>query len=567
MSEQPKGADEVDDEVDDVEAPKRSRGYDTQNERSGATREFHPNYALGDPFPEPSEPVLSPSGISEGSSFGAYRVGPCIGQGGMARIYRAEHTGLRRQVALKVLVSGVSKDPEGRERFLREARIAAAIKHPNVVNIFDVGVCEGIPYLVMELLEGQDLESLVEGKGPLDEGTIIDLVVPVVAGLVAVHDSGVVHRDLKPGNIFLARGRNDEVEPKLLDFGISKSLGNDQLQLTSANGQIMGTPFYMPPEAVRGMPMSHLSDQYALGVVLYECATGRNPFHGSAFPEVISLITNGKYSPLSQASPHLSKRFVSIVERAMALEPSERFDDLRGLGRELLLLAGQRTRITWGLTFGEGGSVKPSVAAMTIGRSPTPKRSTTRSTRPVGRRLWWLGAAALLLGGALFVALAPGPSWRRGALHAAPNPPQPRGEPVVRELTLSPSPLAEPAVRDTEREGLAALKLAELQASREAAERRSSQKTPAKSKRRSRRARRRATRRRSAPTTPRGGTTSEPKPQEPAWALAVTAPALPSPQIPDEAPPWAEGSLVGGNEVSGQEGGGNVGSNGSPIFD
>jgi serine/threonine protein kinase len=298
--------------------------------------------------------------FAEGSQFGVYVVGPCIGEGGMARVYRAEHAGLKRQVALKVMTASFARDSEGRERFLREARIAAAIKHPNVVNIFDVGVCQGIPYLVMELLEGEDLERVLLSKGALDENAIVDLVVPVVAGLVAVHDAGIVHRDLKPGNIFLARGRNDEVEPKLLDFGISKASGKDHLRLTAANGALMGTPFYMAPEAVQGSEMTPLSDQYALAVVLRECATGRNPFEGNSFAEVVGLISSARYAPMTESHPRLSKRFVAIVERAMSVDPNNRFSDMRAMGRQLLLLAGQRTRITWGLTFGQearGGSL------------------------------------------------------------------------------------------------------------------------------------------------------------------------------------------------------------------
>jgi serine/threonine-protein kinase len=293
--------------------------------------------------------------FAEGSKFGVYVVGPCIGEGGMARVYRAEHAGLKRQVALKVMTQGFARDSEGRERFLREARIAAAIKHPNVVNIFDVGVCQGIPYLVMELLEGEDLEKILLSKGQLDEQTIIDLVVPVVAGLVAVHDAGIVHRDLKPGNIFLARGRNDEIEPKLLDFGISKVSGKDHLKLTAANGSLMGTPFYMAPEAIQGAEMTPLSDQYALGVVLRECATGKNPFEGNNFAEVVGLISSARYVPIGDVNPRLSKRFVAIIERAMSLDPRNRFEDMRAMGRQLLMLAGQRTRITWGLTFGQEG--------------------------------------------------------------------------------------------------------------------------------------------------------------------------------------------------------------------
>jgi serine/threonine-protein kinase len=272
----------------------------------------------------------------------------------MARIYRAEHEGLQRQVALKVLLDGLGKDQDGHERFLREARIAAAIKHPNVVNIFDVGVHRGAPYLVMELLEGVDLESFVESKGPLDESTIMDAIIPIVAGLAAVHDAGIIHRDLKPGNIFLARGRNDELEPRLLDFGISKSINPDAMKLTSARGLLMGTPFYMSPEAARGEEMTSLSDQYALGVVLYECATGVNPFTSSnSFAEVVGRVTSGDYPAVSSQNPRLSKRMVGVIERAMHLDPSRRFSDMRAMGRELLLLAGQRTRITWGLSFSE----------------------------------------------------------------------------------------------------------------------------------------------------------------------------------------------------------------------
>ena len=368
----------------------------------------------------PSFPVVSGAaapigGLAEGSRFGVYIVGPTIGEGGMARIYRAEHEGLRRQVALKVLSDGFSKDTEGRERFLREARIAAAIKHPNVVNIFDVGVHEGVTYLVMELLEGEDLETLIQAKGALDESTIVDIMVPVVAGLVAVHDAGIVHRDLKPGNIFLAKGRNDEIEPKLLDFGISKSIHPNQLKLTAANGLLMGTPFYMSPEGIQGNEMTALSDQYALGVLLYECATGKNPFLAASFPEVVNRIATGKYMPPSQHYPVIPKRLCRIIEKAMSLDPEKRFRDLREMGRELLLLAGQRTRITWGLSFGElnraaalaraAGSALPDLTAHSANNDV--------NFRPRRRGLVAAQVALLLLGaGATAYFFVPGVSSR-----------------------------------------------------------------------------------------------------------------------------------------------------------
>jgi serine/threonine protein kinase len=289
--------------------------------------------------------------FAPGSRFGVYVVGTCIGEGGMARIYRAEHAGLRRQVALKVLIHGFSRDSEGRERFVREARIAAAIKHPNVVNIFDVGVHENIPYLVMELLEGTDLEAMIASRGALDENLILDIMVPVVAGLSAVHDAGIVHRDLKPGNIFLSKGRYEDLEPKLLDFGISKAPDPGQPRITNL-GHLMGTPFYMSPEGVRGGEITPLSDQYSLAVVMYECATGRAPYVESNLHDLVQMISAGSYRPPDVCNPKVSKRLASIITRAMSLDPARRFPDLRAMGRELLSLAGQRTRITWGLSFG-----------------------------------------------------------------------------------------------------------------------------------------------------------------------------------------------------------------------
>jgi serine/threonine-protein kinase len=314
----------------------------------------------------------------------------------MARVYRAQHEGLQRQVALKVLIDGVGHDGAAHERFVREARIAAAIKHPNVVNIFDVGVCEGIPYLVMELLEGVDLDAFVEARGKLDESTIIDMIVPIVAGLAAVHEAGIIHRDLKPGNIFLARGRNDELEPKLLDFGISKSTGPDQLKLTSARGMLIGTPFYMAPEAARGADVTALSDQYALGVVLYECATGTNPFTGANnFGEVVSRVSTGSFEPIASRNAVISKKMISIIERAMHIDPEQRFPNMRAMGRELLMLAGQRTRITWGLNFsdlaGAGqASLAPLDASAIIRHSGVPgpsKRSKAAAASLVGLTL------------------------------------------------------------------------------------------------------------------------------------------------------------------------------------
>jgi eukaryotic-like serine/threonine-protein kinase len=349
----------------------------------------------------PLDTTLASAGVErvlgEGSSFGAYTIGPCIAQGRMSRIYSARHEGLRRQVALKLLVDGFARNPDGVERFLREARNAAAIKHPNVVDIFDVGIQQDVPYLVMELLEGEDLASRLAKHGPLTEAELVELMVPAVAGLAAVHDSGVLHRNLKPANVFIARGRNDEVVPKLVDFGISKAIWSDQLKLTLPNRLLMGTPSYMSPEAIRGAPMTALSDQYSLGVVMYECVTGKNPCDGESFADTLRIITTGDYESVARYKPQLSRHLSSIIERAMSLEPADRFADLRELGRELLMLAGKRTRMTWDLSFGESSRALSRRAAVTTVIELAPEAHLRTSARPRRRGLVLLGAAVATL--------------------------------------------------------------------------------------------------------------------------------------------------------------------------
>ncbi len=395
--------------------------------------------------------VASLAGVlAEGSRFGSYVVGSCIGHGGMARIYRAEHEGLRRHVALKVLIDGFAQDREGHERFLREARIAAAIKHPNVVNIFDVGVQDSVPYLVMELLEGEDLEAMVRAKGALSEATLVDIVVPIVAGLAAVHDAGVVHRDLKPGNIYLARGRNDEIEPKLLDFGISRAAESEQFKLTTARGLLMGTPLYMSPEAIQGGEITTLSDQYSLGVVLYECSTGFNPFAADTLAETVRRVTTSDFAPPSQHNPLLSKRMTKIIERAMSLDPNQRFTDLREMGRELLFLAGQRTRITWSLSFGEVVGRRTGATLAVVGASPgrnTPARQ--YSARPGQHRLYANRAslAALLFGvtaliAAVLILWSSGTKDRQVVAQSLKTTPSPAPQPVA-AIASSPGAPAE----------------------------------------------------------------------------------------------------------------------------
>lgn len=312
-----------------------------------------------------AEAPSSPSSVSaanaagifaEGSRFGAYVVGPCIGHGANGRIYRAEHEAIPIELALKVFTDDVARSAVGRNRFLREARRAATIRHPSVVSIFDVGVQDGIPYLVMERMHGEDLDAMLRSRGALDEGTLVDLMVPIVAGLATLHDAGIVHGDLEAANIFLAARSGREREPKLLDCGISRALGGDKLRRASGTrGILRGSPLYLSPEAASGGETTALSDQYSLGVVMYECAVGANPFIADSAAESVRRIMHGEYPPLSTHENRPSDALVRIVERAMSLDAEDRYPDLKALGRDLLLLAGERTRMTWRLSFGDTG--------------------------------------------------------------------------------------------------------------------------------------------------------------------------------------------------------------------
>lgn len=337
-----------------------------------------------------------PEELLPGFEFGGYVIGECIGRGGMARVYRAEHTTLHKAVALKVLDTWVVEKPGGRERFLREARTAAAIKHPSVVEIMDLGVLGERPYIVMELLDGCDLESELERRGALSDSEVVSVALPVIAGLMAVHEAGVVHRDIKPSNIFLAKGADGEIIPKVLDFGISKFSDSllEPLQGLTNTREIVGTPTYMAPEALNGARgLGPRADQYALGAVLYDCSVGRPPFEGGTLLELLKAIALGNIVPPRAIRPEMSPILESAILRAMNSEPNARFETLRDLGIALWPLGDERTQSIWSRSFGNGtrpGSTRLMGGPATVPQSPV---------SPVKPARGWpvrLGAVALL---------------------------------------------------------------------------------------------------------------------------------------------------------------------------
>lgn len=341
-----------------------------------------------------------PEELPPQSQFGGYLIHECIGRGGMARVYRAEHTTLRKAVAVKVLDRWVLEKPGGAERFLREARTAASIKHPNVVDIVDVGVWSDRPFIVMELLSGCDLDSELERRGPLPDSEVVGLALPVIAGMIAVHEAGIVHRDIKPSNIFLAVGSDGEVIPKVLDFGISKFSDHliEPIQGLTGTREIVGTPTYMAPEALEGArELGPRADQYALGAVLYDCAVGRPPFEGETLLALLKAIAVGVIAAPRSVRPEISVGLEGAILKAMSSNPAERFDTLRDLGRALWPMADERSRLIWQRSFGGG----PVLDWNRTANLALMRKKRQRSIRPAPAKRWGAGLAVLAAAGIL----------------------------------------------------------------------------------------------------------------------------------------------------------------------
>src|SRR5579883_3286070 len=231
------------------------------------------------------------TGLAPGSQLGRYLLVRQLGAGGFGAVWEATHVDLKKRVVIKTLHPKLAQNADLRARFLREGEAASRIHHPHIVEMFDVGVDQGLPFLVMEFLEGETLASLIAREAPLPVMRIVDLMVPVIAAVLAAHREGIIHRDLKPENIFLAVTFIGEIQPKVLDFGISKMSGGPEGMSITSTSAVMGTPYYMSPEQAGGTKnVDPRADQYSLGVILYECATKRKPFEGENLYALITKI-------------------------------------------------------------------------------------------------------------------------------------------------------------------------------------------------------------------------------------------------------------------------------------
>ncbi len=280
--------------------------------------------------------------------WGPYRVIRQIGSGGMACIFEAVDTRLGHRVALKRLHPHVAARPGATDRFLREGRASARVRHPHVVQVFALGAEGESAYLAMELLEGCDLAATLAREGRLRVEVALELLLPVIAAVAAAHDAGVVHRDLKPSNVFICNGTGGRRWPKVVDFGVSKVLTPDDAACVTGTDGVIGTAAYMAPEQARAARgASFQSDQYSLAVILYQCVTAELPFSGSGVYEVFSAIMTAPVALPSQRVDGIPDALDSIVLRAMSRNPSDRYPSVRAFGAALLALAYPQDRAAW----------------------------------------------------------------------------------------------------------------------------------------------------------------------------------------------------------------------------
>ncbi len=265
-----------------------------------------------------------------------YRIEHVLGQGGMGVVLAVKHTELGVLFAMKLLLSEAIEQHVISERFLSEARAAARLLSEHVVRVYDVGKLEdGSPYMLMEHLEGVDLETLLEASGPLPEADVIDYILQALDGIIEAHSLGVVHRDLKPANLFLAKRPGGHSSVKVLDFGISREVGRKGPSLTHS-GSLIGTPYYMSPEQMRSSrDVDTRSDVWALGVVLYELLTDTVPFPGNSVTEVCARVLEGDRASLSTVAPEMHPGLVAIVDRCLCLSPELRFQSAEELAAAL----------------------------------------------------------------------------------------------------------------------------------------------------------------------------------------------------------------------------------------
>ncbi len=396
---------------------------------------------------------------------GKYRIVKMIGEGGMGAVFEGENTAIHRRVAIKVLHPGASGNADAVMRFEREAQAAGRIGSDHILEVLDMGkMPSGERYMVMEFLDGEPLANRIRGLGRMSPAQIVPLAQQMLIGLGAAHAASIVHRDLKPDNVFIVRekaGLRDFV--KLIDFGISKfnALAGDMSM--TRTGAVMGTPYYMSPEQAKGSGVvDHRSDLYAVGVILYECATGQVPFNASTFNELLFKIVLSTPPPLREVVPDVDPRFAAIVEKAMAREPADRYSSAAEMSAALgSLLQGGVSGSTPPLRY----TAQPTQVSPLMGQTPATaavtqggfaaSQSGQLGAQPARKAPVGIiaAAAALLIGGGAFGAYKVVSSSNEGAAAASSGPAEPskppEATPAKVEAPAKPAEPEAPAVANT----------------------------------------------------------------------------------------------------------------------
>lgn len=411
------------------------------------------------------------------SVFGDFVIRRMLGKGTFGSVYEALWNRTGRRVALKVLHQRHGTDQDAIERLLREASALRQLHHPHIVDVFHVGEQNGLPYIVLEYLEGTPLDRFIAQRKLLPLGEALGIFLPVLTAVDAMHQRGIVHRDLKPGNIVLVATPDGTCAPKVLDFGLAKFTQPDAQPSGTRPLVGMGTPNYMPPEQIRDAAGSTTarSDQFSLSVILYVMLTGQRPFDARSDVDIMQRVLTGDFLPPSLVLPTLPRPVDQAIVRALKMNPESRFPSLREFGAALLPFASPDAQATYAKDF------EPRVEPEAAARRPSQTQIATRNIREFdgtleARRLRQerernrdrklLGVWALLLAGALAAEGAhvlereePAPAFIRPSTPTTTTPstlalPPPPQSPIVAESNvhaepsahspLAPAPLPEP---------------------------------------------------------------------------------------------------------------------------
>ncbi len=271
--------------------------------------------------------------MKQPSNIGRYRILGLLGQGAMGVVYRGRDDALERDVAVKVMLAAVLGDQEGRDRFVKEARAAARLQHPNIVTIYELGQHEGMPFMALELLEGLDLQRAIEAGIRPDPKVTLPIILQLLAGLGHAHEHGIIHRDVKPSNVFLPHGR----PVKIMDFGVARVGGAGM----ATQGMVVGTPTYMSPEQVKGGHLDGRSDLFSAGLILYELVTGEKCLRGNTVVELLYKVVHEDRDLSSLPDEPGWDALRGVLQRSLRREPDERYPDARAMGQDLQKALGQ----------------------------------------------------------------------------------------------------------------------------------------------------------------------------------------------------------------------------------